>query len=77
MAGAERLVTFRLSISADELRRYYGGAARDVLARTIDGRTVRFPARVLRPFVTRDGVSGVFRLRYDDQGRFLDIVRVT
>lgn len=73
-AGGE--VVFRLAIPADTWLAYYRGAARDVVARAEDGRTVRFPARLLRPFVGHDGVHGAFRLRYDAAGHCVDLSRL-
>jgi hypothetical protein len=71
-----REVRFRLSIGAEELLRYYRGDARNVLAVTDAGLRVQFPAEILRPFVTKEGVHGVFALRFDDQNRFAGIRRV-
>lgn len=62
-------VTFRLELSEQEFLRYYAGQARDVVVRAEDGRRVRFPARLLRGFVTYSGIRGRFRLLYDDTGR--------
>lgn len=70
-------VTVRLAIPADELLRYYAGAAHVVSARAFDGRVVQFPARVLRPFVTEDGVFGTFQLTFGSDRRFREIRRVT
>ena len=50
--------------------------ARDVVAKSVDGRTVRFPANVLRPFVTPDGVAGAFVLVYDEKNKFVEMRRV-
>lgn len=69
-------VTVELNIPEDEMLRYYEGEARDVSARSIDGRTVRFPARVIRPFVTQVGVQGVFDIYFDSNGKFLDIKKI-
>jgi hypothetical protein len=67
-------VQVRLHISADELLRYYSGDAQVVRARTVDRRsTVQFPARLLRPFVTEDGVHGIFQLFFTADNRFREI----
>lgn len=66
-------VTVSLSISADEYVRLYQGAARSVLARTIEGRTIRFPANILQPFVTRSGIEGVFNIYFDSDNRFVKV----
>lgn len=66
-------VTVQLSLSADEMLKLYSGSARDVVALAENGQTVRFPAAILRPYVTHSGVQGRFRIRFDAAGRFVDI----
>jgi hypothetical protein len=65
-----------LRISADEYLRLYRGEVESVVARARDGRRVRFPAGALRRFVTRDGINGTFRIRYDVNGRLSGIDRL-
>lgn len=65
-----------LEIPAHDYLAFYRGAAREVVVRAVDGRVVRFPADLLRPFVTREGISGLFALRFDGDHRFVAIERV-
>lgn len=76
MSTAAREYRFRLRISRDEMLRYYGGQAAAVQARSEDGRQVRFPANVLRPFITAAGVDGRFLLRVDAHNRVLGLERI-
>ena len=69
-------VRVRVHLPAEELLRWYAGAVSEVQARADDGRTVRFPARLLQPWVTRDGVAGHFEIQYDGAGRFTGIRRL-
>jgi hypothetical protein len=69
-------IRIRLNFTAAEFLAFYTGAAREVVASALDGRTVRFPASVLRPHVLHNGVRGVFALRYDAQNKFTELVRV-
>lgn len=69
-------VTLGLSLSADQMLKLYEGSARDVVALDDDGQTVRFPAAILRPYVTHSGVQGRFRIRFDAAGRFAGIERL-
>ncbi|WP_242521489.1 DUF2835 domain-containing protein [Motiliproteus sp. SC1-56] len=69
-------IYLNLTITADEYLKLYKGAARNVFARSVDGKRVRFPANILQPFVTREGIRGRFAIRFDDGGRFHDIRRV-
>lgn len=69
-------LTFSLALPAQRWLRFYQGTARAVIVRAHDGRTVQFPAHHLRPFVSREGVYGEFRLRVDGNGRLVSLDRV-
>lgn len=69
-------ISFNLNISADDLLRYYSGAAQVVVVRAYDGRRVQFPAASLRGFVTPEGVQGVFRLRFDGNRKLVGLQRI-
>lgn len=71
-----RAVMVNLVIAADEYQRLYQGVVRDVLAQSVDGRRVRFPAAILRPYVTHSGISGRFRIVFDEQNRFQSIEKI-
>lgn len=75
MAAVNEL-RFRLAISADRYLRYYQGSAQTIIAKSHDGRRVQFPAASLRPFVTREGVRGEFALRFDENNKLIELVRV-
>lgn len=65
-----------LHIPAEELLRYYRGAASAVAAVDRQGRSIRFPASALRPFVTSSGIHGRFSLQVDEANRLRRIVRL-
>ena len=65
-----------ISISPDEWIKLYQGSATDVHTRARDGRSVRFPARILSRFFLKDGIQGSFRILFDDQGKFASIERL-
>lgn len=69
-------VTISLNISSDEYLRFYEGSAELVVAQAKDGRTVQFPANLLRQFVTHEGIVGQFIIEYDAQGKFSKILKV-
>ena len=80
MAGQEgnsNRVRFALNISQDELLSYYEGTARAVMVKASDGRNIQFPANVLRPFVTGDGVRGIFEMVFDENNKLMDMRRVS
>ncbi|WP_445001198.1 DUF2835 domain-containing protein [Halomonas mongoliensis] len=65
-----------LNLSAETCLAYYEGRIEQVVAVSLDGRRVAFPAVALRRIMTRDGVRGVFRLEVSEQGRLLNIRQV-
>lgn len=69
-------IKFTLNIPAHKYKYYYEGAAHHVVATSVDGRNIQFPAHVLRPFVTHNGVAGVFVIHYDEHNRFVGIEKV-
>ncbi|HRX70910.1 MAG: DUF2835 domain-containing protein [Gammaproteobacteria bacterium] len=69
-------VYFHLSLTAEQIRSYYEGVARQVVVRASDGRRVQFPAQWLRRFVTLEGVHGLFEMRFGDDHKLIDFRRV-
>ncbi|WP_111641892.1 DUF2835 domain-containing protein [Marinimicrobium alkaliphilum] len=69
-------IYLNLSVSAEEYQRLYQGTAYHVLATSVDGRRVRFPAWVLQKFVTREGIRGRFCIRFNDENRFESIEKI-
>ncbi|MCE8014851.1 DUF2835 domain-containing protein [Halomonas sp. MCCC 1A17488] len=65
-----------LKLSAEACLAHYQGRVGQVLAMSLDGRRVAFPAEALRHVVSRDGVHGVFRLCFTPEGRFRSIARL-
>ena len=74
-SGMPRVV-FDIRISPEEFQRLYAGSAKTVACRSEDGRRVRFPASILRRFVTREGVKGRFSVEFSDDNRFVSIERL-
>jgi hypothetical protein len=66
----------QLHINADEFQRLYEGSVKEVVARSSDGRRVRFPANILRSFVTHAGISGRFHIYFDSNNRFQSIEKI-
>ena len=68
-------VTVRLNLSPERFQAYYQGVVENVVAMASDGRTVRFPARVLRPFLSYQGIQGTFDITFDANMKFQSICR--
>ena len=67
---------FELHISSEQYLDYYRGAARHVVVRCTNLQTVQFPASLLRPFVTLDGIHGRFALDCDDDHKHAHLERL-
>ncbi|PAV26974.1 uncharacterized protein DUF2835 [Tamilnaduibacter salinus] len=65
-----------IAIDPDEWVKLYEGSAHDVHAVARDGRSVRFPARILSRYALRDGIHGSFRIEFDGEGHFQGIVQI-
>jgi hypothetical protein len=71
------LFRFSLHIPYEEYLRFYRAESRSVQVNTAEGLTLRFPAEHLRPFVTHDGIQGVFELESSDTGnKFIALRRL-
>ncbi len=68
-----RKVRFTLHISAHEYQQYYSGSVRNVVVSANDGRIIQFPANILRPFISHDGIHGEFVIEFDDSNKFVSI----
>ncbi len=68
-----RKIHFVLQVSAQQYMEYYSGTVRDVITVACDGRTIRFPANLLRPFVAQDGIHGEFVIEFDRDNKFVAI----
>ena len=74
-ATPNRTIVIGLNIDSEELLKLYRGSAREVVARSLDGQNIRFPAEVLKPFVTHNGVQGQFALVVDANNKLIDLRR--
>lgn len=71
-----RSVKIYLNIPADQMMLYYKGIAQVVHAVTLDGKTVQFPANVLRSVISPQGIHGHFEIIFDEDNRFQQIRRL-
>ena len=74
--GKSYKVRFALNISQDVLLSYYEGTAKSVVVKSLDGRSIQFPANILRQFVTAEGVQGLFEMEFDEHNKFVGMQRV-
>jgi len=68
----QRLI-FKLALSAEKYLSVYKGHAKTISVLSIDGVRIEFPAENVKPFLTRDGIYGVFEMQINAQHKFLGI----
>jgi predicted flavoprotein YhiN len=67
---------FSIKIAPEEIKKYYQGSAQSVIARASNGLKIQFPASLLLPYVTHNGISGQFVLTYHKNGKAESLSRV-
>jgi len=63
-------IHFNLNLSAEKYRSYYEGDVSAMQMTSEDGRQIRFPADVLRPYLTHSYVAGRSIIQFDNNHRF-------
>lgn len=77
ITGGGSVIYVPITIGREEYLKVYQGSARNVFAHDLNGRSVSFPAKILQPFVTHSGIQGLFAIRFNENGKFLSITRIT
>lgn len=69
-------IVVSLHISRDDYLSFYQGQVQTVVATATDGRTVRFPAGILKHVVGHEGIHGTFKITFDSNNKFSGITRL-
>ena len=69
-------ITVSIRLTTQQVENYYRGSIRWVIATAADGRTVQLPFKVLHPFISKDGVDGMFIITTDQKHKFQAIERL-
>ena len=70
-------LTVDIVISADEYLKRYSQRNTVVSTVTLEGKSIRFPAGILQPFVLHNGISGRFSIEFDENNKFVGIHRLS
>ncbi|MBL4867062.1 MAG: DUF2835 domain-containing protein [Pseudomonadales bacterium] len=76
MASARDIV-ISLNITTEEYLLWYQGSVKTVFTYARDGRSISFPANILQPFVTRNGIQGRFAITFDENNKLVSIQKVS
>ena len=75
MATNKAIVT--INLTAEQVKQFYMGQKNRVQAYTDDGQSVSVPYDILLEFVSHHGIYGRFEIRYDEDGKFRGISRIS
>jgi hypothetical protein len=62
-----------ISLPKEQYLKVYQSYIRQVKAVARNGKTVRFPINVLKPFLGHQGIHGTCQLSFDDDNKFTGI----
>lgn len=62
-----------MGLSAEKLLEYYRGNVKNVVVTTDQGLHLQLPVNVLRPYVKKEGIYGVFVVYVDENNKFVRI----
>ena len=65
-----RRINVNIVLTPPQVRDYYRGAVRYVVAVAEDGRTVQLPINVLHKYISNDGILGKFVVTTDENYKF-------
>ncbi len=68
-------VVIDIRITNEEYLKQYRSPNIMVSTLSRDGRSIQFPANILKPFVLHDGINGSFCIFFDSAGKFQSITR--
>lgn len=72
----KQLLQFSINLSADKYLAVYKGRVKTISVVAYDGRRLEFAAEKLKPFLTHDGIYGIFAMELTAENQFLSIKRL-
>ena len=69
------IIDVDIHLSSEEVQRAYEGVDQ-VFAVALDGRSLRFPVRILWQFIGHNGIHGRFRIQYGTNKQFESVMRL-
>lgn len=69
-------IVLDISVSAFKFKEMYKGTAKNLIAKSRDGRNVQLPLTIFTSFVTHQGLYGTFEVEFDDNRKLVGINKV-
>ena len=61
----------------DKYMAYYKGRAGYIMVKSLDNRSIKFPANAIRRFLTHDGIYGLFEIHFDQNNKLIEIKQIS
>jgi hypothetical protein len=68
---------FQLALSSEKYLAYYKGKAHSIMVRSIDNKSIRFPANAIRNFLTHEGIYGLFEIQFDENNKLVGVEKIS
>ena len=68
---------FSVKLNSEQVLQFYKGQKQSVRVRTESGQSMSIPYDIMLKFVTREGIYGRFEISYGDDGKFLNLIRLS
>jgi len=69
-------IAFSIQLSYEKYTAYYKGYAEHVVVTAFDGRKIQFPAEILKPYLTHQGINGTFIIYFDDKNKYQSLQKL-
>lgn len=71
-----RRYDFSVGISADKLKAYYRGEVQNAVITSHEGLRLQLPIDAFRPYITNNGIHGIFMVYVDDNNKLIQIDKI-
>ncbi|BFM47909.1 DUF2835 domain-containing protein [Marinomonas sp. THO17] len=69
-------IVLTVALPAFKYEAMYAGAAKNLVASSLDGRKVQLPLSAFQSFVTHQGIHGLFEVEFDDRNKLVGVTRL-
>ena len=70
-------IRFHLALSSEKYLAFYKGKAQSIIVRSVDNKSVKFPANAIRNFLTHEGIYGLFEIQFDENNKLVGVKKIS
>jgi len=69
-------LVLNVALPAFKYEAMYAGAAKNLVASSLDGRKVQLPLSAFQSFVTHQGIHGLFEVEFDNRNKLVGVTKL-